>query len=388
MKRKVLIHAPNLSTPGGKQTYYTAVRPHFQDDVSFFFYGAQGKKESKLRTLARLIYDYRRFYRRLKKEDFDMVLLNPSLNPKSFFRDSIFALLCYWAGTKFVVFWRGWNWDFEKKVAGRILPFFRRTFGRADAMISLAKEFEDKLREYGYQKPAYLETTVVDNYIHNFDAAASSARPTRPEGVETVMLFLARVEKVKGIYESIDSFQRLQARYPNTMLNIAGVGGELEAAKQYVAEKGIRNVNFLGWISGEPKARALYDADIYLFPSYHGEGMPNSLLEAMACGLSVITTDVGGIKDFFQPGKMGLYVRAADTDDLEKQMDTLLSNPDFLQKTGAYNAIYAREHFTPELVSGRLEQIFRNTISGNEVKTYANGVEIPANGLKTYTKDF
>ncbi|MCO6486793.1 MAG: glycosyltransferase family 4 protein [Phaeodactylibacter sp.] len=370
MKRKVLIHAPNLSTPGGKQTYYTAVRPHFRDEVSFFFYGAQGKKESKWSTVARMIRDYRQFYGQLKREEYDLVLLNPSLNPKSFFRDSIFALLCYWAGTKFVVFWRGWNWDFEKKVVGRILPFFRRTFGRADAMISLAREFEDRLREYGFDKPTYLETTVVDNFIHNFDANASNARPTRPEGAETVMLFLARVEKVKGVYETIDSFQRVQSKYPNTVLNIAGVGGELEPAKQYVADKGIRNVNFLGWISGEQKARALYDADIYLLASYHGEGMPNSLLEAMASGLSVITTDVGGIKDFFQPEKMGLYVRQADTDDLERQMDRLLSDPGFLKKTGAYNATYAREHFTPELVSARLSRIFENTISGNGMETF------------------
>ena len=85
----------------------------------------------------------------------------------------------------------------------------------------------------------------------------------------------------------------------------AGTGGELEAARKYVAGKRIRNVNFLDWITGEQKARALHDADVYLLASYHGEGMPNSLLEAMACGLSIITTDVGGIKDFFEPEKMG-----------------------------------------------------------------------------------
>ncbi len=97
--------------------------------------------------------------------------------------------------------------------------------------------------------------------------------------------------------------------------------------------------------------------------------MPCSLLEAMACGLSVVTTDVGGIKDFFQPQKMGLFVRPADTDDLERQLDTLLSSPEFLAKTRAYNATYAREHFTPELVSGRLERIFENTASGNGMGT-------------------
>ncbi|MCB9048944.1 MAG: glycosyltransferase family 4 protein [Lewinellaceae bacterium] len=365
MKRKVLIHAPNLSTPGGKQTYYAAVKDHFRDEVSFFFYGAQGKKESKTTMLARMINDYRLFYRQLKKGDFDVVLLNPSLNPKSFLRDSLFALICIWIGVKFVVFWHGWQWEFEQKVVSKILPFFRATFGKADAMILLAREFENKIREYGYKNPIYLETTVVDNFIFNYDSSAAKASPTRSPEAETVLLFLARVEKVKGVYESINSFHRLQGKYPNAVLNIAGTGGELEAAKKYVADKGIRNVYFLGWITGEQKAQALYDADVYLLASYHGEGMPCSLLEAMATGQSVITTDVGGIKDFFEPEKMGLFVRPGDTDDLERQMDRILSDPGFLKKTRAFNAAYARERFTPELVSGRLENIFKNTVSGN-----------------------
>lgn len=368
MKRKVLIHAPNLSTPGGKQTYYAAVEGHFQDEVSFFFYGAQGQKESKLSTLGRLINDYRQFYRRLKEERFDVVLLNPSLNLKSFFRDSLFALICFWMKVEFVVFWHGWQWEFEKKIVSKVGPFFRATFGRAGGMIVLAREFEARIREYGYHKPVFLETTVVDDFIFDYGKQASdSPSPAQEEEAVSVLLFLSRVEKVKGIYECIDSFQRLQAKYPNIALNIAGTGGELETAKQYVAEKGIRNAHFLGWVTGEQKARLLYGSDIFLLASYHGEGMPCSLLEAMASGLSVVTTDAGGIKDFFQPRKMGLFVRPADTDDLERQLDELLSDPDLLESTKAFNAWYAQERFRPELVAERLESIFEKVAAGRKV---------------------
>ncbi|MCO6486794.1 MAG: glycosyltransferase family 4 protein [Phaeodactylibacter sp.] len=365
MKRKVLIHAPNLSTPGGKQTYYAAVKGHFQDEVSFFFYGAQGQRESKLSTLGRLMQDYRQFYRRLKEERFDVVLLNPSLNLKSFFRDSLFALICFWLKAEFVVFWHGWQWEFEKKVVSRIVPFFRATFGRAGGMIVLAREFQDKIREYGYHKPVFLETTVVDDFIFDYGEVLAD---TQEEEAVSVLLFLSRVEKVKGIYETIDSFHRLQGRHPNIVLNVAGTGSELETAKQYVAEKGIRNAHFLGWVTGEQKARLLYGSDIFLLASYHGEGMPCSLLEAMACGLSVVTTDAGGIKDFFQPRKMGLFVRPADTDDLERQLDELLSNPELLESTKAFNTWYAQERFRPELVAERLESIFEEVAAGRKIK--------------------
>lgn len=371
MKKKVLIHAPNLTTPGGKQTYYASVRDHFKDEISFFFYGSHGKKESKLSKLSRLIEDYQLFHRRLKEEEYDLVLLNPSLNLKSFFRDSVFALISYWIGIKFVVFWHGWQWEFEKKTVSRIVPFFRHTFGRAEAMIVLAREFQDKIEEYGYQKPVYMETTVVDDLIFNYGGNNSKTGAGEEDEAIKALLFLSRVEKVKGIYESIDSFHRLRARYPNMVLNVAGTGSELEAAKQYVKDKDIKGVNFLGWITGEQKYQALYDADIYLLPSYHGEGMPCSLLEAMACGSSVVTTDAGGIKDFFQPRKMGLFVRPADTDDLELKLDALLSDPELVEKMKAYNAKYAQEHFRPELVAGRLEYIFGQAVSGAEVRTPA-----------------
>jgi len=361
MKKKILIHAPNLSTPGGKQTYYTAVRGYFKSDVSFFFYGAQGKKEGKWRTINRMYSDYAKFYRLLKKEKYDLVLLNPSLNPKSFFRDSIFAWICWLTRSTMVVFWRGWNWDFERKVVKRILPFFKMTFGKADAMIILAKEFWEQLRAYGYNKQLYLETTTVDDAILNF---VKRAEPTvNGQEEEIAILFLARVEKNKGVYEAIDSLQRLSKKYSNLVLNIAGTGGALEEAKQYVADRGIQKVNFVGWISGKEKAKLLHQSKIYVLASYHGEGMPNSLLEAMASGLSIVTTDVGGIKDFFEPEKMGYYVRPKNTDDLENKLDKLLSKPEHMKRIAKYNAAYAREHFAPVHVAKRLENIYEATTS-------------------------
>ncbi len=363
MEKKVLIHAPNLSTPGGKQTYYTAVKDYFKSDISFFFYGSQGKKESKVRTLTRMYSDYKKFYRQIKKEKYDLVLLNPSLNRNSFFRDSIFAYLCRLAGVKMIVFWRGWNWDFELNTVQKIMPFFNATFGHAEAMILLAEEFRNQVRAYGYKKKLYLETTTVDDKILDFTDHSPNAEGhfQKQEG-EIAILFLARVERNKGVYETIDSFQRLRVKHPNIVLNIAGTGGELEKAKQYVAQKGIEKINFTGWISGQPKAKLLHQSDIYVLASYHGEGMPNSLLEAMASGLSVVTTDVGGIKDFFEPGKMGRYVKAQNTDDLERKLDELLSSPEHMAEIAKYNTTYAREHFAPVRVAKRFENIYEATV--------------------------
>jgi glycosyltransferase involved in cell wall biosynthesis len=365
MRSKILVHAPNLSTPGGKQTYYAAIKDHFESDFTFFFYGAQGKKESKWGFLKRMIADYWSFFKQLKSGGYDLVLLNPSMNSNSFFRDCIFALLCRLRKINMVIFWHGWNWDFEKKTINKILPLFKSTFGKAESMVVLANEFKDRLLDYGYDGNIYLGSTTIDDSILEFQSKKTESEFFQKKENQIALLFLARVEENKGIYETIDSFHRLQSRYNNVVLNIAGVGGELEKAKDYANNKEIPNLRFTGWISGDRKANLLYESDIYILPTYHGEGMPNSILEAMACGLAVLTTDIGGIKDFFDPEKMGRFIEAKNTNDLTEKLDELISSPEYRFKCSQYNREYARKNYAPVQVANRLEKILISSESYN-----------------------
>ena len=362
MKNRILIHAPNLSTPGGKQTYFASLLDHFTSDIDFFFYGAQGKKEGKFKVLTRLFSDFWKFHQKLKENKYDLVHLNPSMNMKSFFRDSIFALICRITGTKMTIFWHGWQWEFEKKVTQRILPYFRATFGKADSMIVLGKEFADQLKSYGYKNPILPITTVADPIFFKLKNKFDNSDSKKVSKNEITLLFLSRIERVKGIYEALDSFEALQQSYTNIKLKIAGTGGELAAAEAYIIKRGIQNIELLGWITGEGKAKAFYESDIYLLPSYHGEGLPCSILEAMASGLAVISTDVGGIKDFFEDGKMGYLVPMKDPKKITEKLTLLLDNTDDIKTMGQYNISYAHNRFTPEKVSYELEKIYSNTI--------------------------
>lgn len=357
---RILIHLPN--NPGGKRNYFEALKAYFEYDVSFFLCGKQGRKESKYGVFKRVISDFRDFYHLLKKGNFDLVHTNPTLNPKSFFRDSIFTLISCLSGVKTIVFWHGWRWEFEEKLVRKIKPYFRWTFGKADAMIFLAREFSDQVLSYGYPKPVYLETTVVEADILEFSNGIEISDVNKKARDTVTILFLSRVEIAKGIYELLDSYHTLQGKYPNIVLDIAGEGNELPNAKRYVAEKGIENVTFLGWVTGKKKAQIFQEASIYVLPSY-SEGMPISLLEAMASGLPVITSNVGGIKDFFEPEKMGLLVERKNASGLAQQLERLLSDPTLVKRIGAYNAAYAQKRFTPKQVCRRLEIIYKQVIS-------------------------
>lgn len=362
MKRKVLIHTRKLTIPGGKQSYLLAIKEHFTNDITWFYYGSDGPKESIVNFLRRVVGDYIRFYRLLKTEKFDIVHINTSLNLKSFFRDSIFSWISYWLQIKTIIYWHGWRWDFEKAIVRRIQPYFRWTFGKADAMILLATEFVQRIKAYGYQNPVYLQKTVVDDRIMNH---VKSLLPVRKNGKingELTILFLSRVEKAKGIYETLESFWNLKQKRPELKLEIAGTGSELLKVQQFVEDNGMEGVTFLGWLQGEEKIQALVKADLFVLASY-SEGMPCSVLEAMAVGLPVVTTNVGGIKDFFEEGQMGLTVRSADPLHLQQQFEKLISDPSWIEKIGKYNRSYAKEEFAAVKIAKNLEKIYEEVLN-------------------------
>jgi len=354
---KVLVHLPDNS--GGKRNYFQTIKNYLKSEVEFTYCGSRGRKESTLQFLRRNLEDLRSFYQIIRSEQYDLVVINPTLDPKSFFRDSIFALLAVILKQRVVIFWHGWRRPFELKIVRKIPFYFRMTYGKAVAMIVLANEFKERIRSYGYVGPVYVETTTVD---HRFLNGSNSAPRAISADSKQTILFLSRVEKAKGIYEAVNCYARLYSKY-NIELQIAGTGSELNAVKNFVLQNKIDGVKFLGWITGDDKINAYLNAHIYLLPSY-SEGMPISLLEALTCGLPVITTEVGGIADFFIQDKMGFLVQPRDEADLEKKLDALLSNSVLRSEVSKFNWNYARESFSPYKVSERLEEIFDASASG------------------------
>ena len=356
--KHVLIHTRNLKIPGGKQSYISALKKHFKSNISFFYYGNQDiSKESRLTFFKRFFTDYHNFYLKLKQGNYDVVHINTSYNIKSYFRDSIFTLISKRAGCKTVVFWHGWRWDFEKKFGKILRPFFHYTFGKADAMICLGSEFSERLKAYDYRKPIYIETTVVAGEIIDYAKKDSYHLKDKSKTI----LFLSRVEKAKGIYETLDSFKSLLKSFPEISLNIAGTGNELKNAGKYVKEQGISAVNFLGWVEGKDKIKLLSESDIFVLASY-SEGMPICVLEAMAMGLAVVTTNVGGIKDFFNEGDMGLIVNPGDKVDLALKIETLLQDEELCKRQSEFNRNYALNNFTPQKITARIESIYNALI--------------------------
>jgi len=92
--------------------------------------------------------------------------------------------------------------------------------------------------------------------------------------------------------------------------------------------------------------------------------MPNSALEAMAFGLPVITTRVGGIPDFFEAGKMGLFLDNRKPEHIAEKIKYLIERPQLMKQMSEYNYHYAMQHFYASKVAKRLENIIHGVIEG------------------------
>jgi glycosyltransferase involved in cell wall biosynthesis len=154
----------------------------------------------------------------------------------------------------------------------------------------------------------------------------------------------------KGVFEAVDAYWDLRRRHPTATLTIAGEGADLESVKTYVRDSSIPDVFFAGFVTGSSKAEAFGEADVYLFPTY-SEGMPLSVLEAMAHGLPIVTRPVGALRDFFEDKRMGFIIESLAPRDIADALEHLLTNRDLCLSVGKYNHEYAKKHFSAKGVA-------------------------------------
>jgi glycosyltransferase involved in cell wall biosynthesis len=357
---KVVILHPDFSDPGGVAKYYTKLKDKFTIPVQHCIMGRRPEEKGFLSIIYRMIYDYAFFLKNLKKNKCEIILVNPSLDFKSFVRDGIFLLLARTLKKKTIVFFRGWHEAFEFKLKRNYLWLFKYLYGSANAFIVLSGEFKKKLEAWGFTQPIYCEVTVTDdNVLNGFDINDTITERLKSE--KWRILFLSRIIKTKGIYETIEAFTLLQTKYPKLELIIAGDGDELESVKSFVRNLSISNILFTGYVNGEEKNKILKSAHILCFPSY-SEGLPNTIIESMAFGLPIVTRLVGGITDFFKNGEHGFATTSKKPEVFADFVERLLKDRALYRKISLCNYEYAMSNFLASSAARRLEKIYESLL--------------------------
>lgn len=354
---KILINTPFITSPAGVSNHYLGLKDYFSHHViynQFYtrFYVRKIVKNKHFQKFAVPIafgFNYIKFIFLLIYHKKPNVLLNPSFGKTALQRDAQFLRIAKFFGCKVAVFMHGWDKTYLNKVLNKDMQF-NNAWYKADAFFVLATEFKAYLQQLNIKAPIHLTTTKVN------DQLLADVPEKTIKDINTI-LFLARVEKAKGIFTTIDTFNILLQKYPEMKLQVVGEGNALVEAETYTKNKGIKNVRFTGPLSGDALKTEFINADLYILPTIHGEGMPTSVLEAMAFGIPVITRPVGGLVDFFENGKMGYMIESLEPKDYAEKIELLINDLEKANHISAYNAKYAREHFMASKVAKELEQI-------------------------------
>jgi glycosyltransferase involved in cell wall biosynthesis len=157
---------------------------------------------------------------------------------------------------------------------------------------------------------------------------------------KVVITFISRLFELKGIEDLLDISKEIINQHENVIFLIAGAGS-LEEKVKSEAER-VKNLIYLGYRDNVPDLLSL--SDIYVLPSY-SEGLSPALLEAMASGLPVVTTNVGSSPDIIINGKHGYLIKPGDKLNLKNYLIKLIQNESLRKEIGNFNKRYIQQNF-------------------------------------------
>ncbi len=251
-------------------------------------------------------------------------------------------------------------WEFDGGILDPALRkhpvyrFLNWCIKRADTLQCISVFTHQQLLSAGYQ-PAQLRMIPNAVNVGHFDRP--QALP-RDQHKTAQIVYVGRLRKVKGLSVLLHAFARIPRG--QAQLTIAGDGDQMTALQQQAQELGLQDhVRFLGAISAVRDV--LQQADIYVQPSFQ-EGMPNSVLEAMAMGLPIVATRISGNEDVVHDQDNGLLVPAGEVEPLALALQQLINEPTRAAQMGQRSRDIIDQQFSTTAVIAKLERAYRGEV--------------------------
>lgn len=361
---KVLHLGPAMQAVSGVSTHLnqlfdSALAKDFT--LLHFQVGSEGRKENVLQKLERFFISPFKFAAFLLRHRPDIVHLNSSLEPKSYWRDIAYLLVARLLGRKVVYQVHGGALP-EEFFAGNafLTGLLRWVLSRPDVLVLLAQVELDAYKRFVPGQRLVVAANAIDaEHLVSKPIKSKSAGPLQ-------LVYLGRLAWNKGIFEAIEAVGTLVNEGRDLCLTIAGSGPEETAIKRRVAELGLaEHVRFPGPLFGKAKDALWSASDIFVFPTFHVEGLPYALLEAMAAGAVPITTRVGAIPDVMQDCVHGLLIEAKDSAGLVRAIARLDDDRDALARMAAAGRQRVLAEYSVERLAQDFKRIYASITTGD-----------------------
>ncbi|EJQ16998.1 hypothetical protein IE3_00316 [Bacillus cereus BAG3X2-1] len=236
----------------------------------------------------------------------------------------------------------------EKKIITNLL-------NNVDRVIALSSRWKEDLGEIS-------ENAIID-IVHN----PVNIMPFDIKKVKTNkinVLFMGRLGKGKGTYDLLDIIPNIIKENKNVFFYLCG-DGDVEQVKEIIVNKLLEsNVFVPGWINTNEKINYFNKSSIYVLPSYN-EGLPISILEAMASSLPVIATNVGGIPEAIEHNRNGYLISPGDTKSLENYLVKLIRDEKMRNMFGKENLQKCKQYFDQDIVVNKITYIYTSILNNN-----------------------
>ena len=176
---------------------------------------------------------------------------------------------------------------------------------------------------------------------------------------------LATMRDWKGHHDLFDAMKLLRPRFPDWQLLVIGGGPVGPALKRRVETEGLGS--FIRMVGNQENVPEWLSAlDVFVLPSYASEGVPQGVMQAMACGLPVVSTPIGAIGEAVQDGLTGLMTEPRNPARLAESLGTMMSDEALRSRMGAAGLEYARQHFGVDIMLDQMETVFRKAAGQSE----------------------
>lgn len=244
-----------------------------------------------------------------------------------------------------------------KMIRSVILPLYRMAIGSNSAVFFQNPD----------DKELFIDCGLIDEgkgfVINGTGIDLEGFAPGQKRSVGTKFILVSRLLWSKGIKEYVDAARLLKRQYPDTEFEILGMYDDNPTSiqKQEIEtwqDEGV--INYLG--ASEDVRPYLREASVFVLPTIYREGRPRAVVEAMATGKPVITTDTPGCRQTVVHGQNGFLVPVKNVQALAEAMEKFILNPDLVEKMGNCSRELAEEQYNVNEINDAITSIMSQRV--------------------------
>jgi len=306
-----------------------------------------------------------KFRRRLRAEKFDLVHLNTSFETRSILRDAFTLFRLTGQGAKIFLKFHGSDVRLLKKGNFALRFLIRYLIETADSVGLLSSEEKHGFVAAGFDEDKLF---VVKNAVAAFapesfpqveNSPAEEKEAEKLSEKKFRLVFASRLVPTKGLLETVRAAALLREKGFDVSFDVLG-DGETRASAEELAKslKIAEFVRFHGHVGEETVQEFYRAADLLVFPTFHIEGFPMVVFNALQFGLPIVTTRIRAAADYLKEGENALFCEARNPSDLAEKIAQIVEDKELRRQMSENNKALAKE-FTAQKIAPEYLEIYR-----------------------------